>query len=225
MKLFKDWTLFEKILLFNCVIINTTLGIVFKSQLITILSPIIGNITVLLLAKGKKYGQPLGGISTILYSIVSYKNRYYGEMLINICVMLPIFILGTITWFTHNNKKTNSVEINTISSKEWTIVSLLLIVIFIGVYFLLKAFNTNELFVSTMSVTSCLFANYLQMRRSKYSFGFYLVDDVILTILWLSPIIHGNLLFMPMMISTTINFISDLYGFINWKRTEIIQRS
>ena len=89
----------------------------------------------------------------------------------------------------------------------------------------MKAFNTNELIVSTLSVLASLFAVYLQIRRSKYSFGFYLINDIILMFLWGIPVLHGSYILVPMLLNPTINFINDTYGFYNWKKTEKIQRS
>ena len=57
MKLFKEWSFFEKTLLFGSIIITCIVGIIFKSDLLTISCSIVGNITVLLLAKGKILGQ------------------------------------------------------------------------------------------------------------------------------------------------------------------------
>ena len=180
MKLFKDWTDFEKVLLFGSIIIVSLVGIFFKSDLLTTSCSNVGIITALLLAKGKNLGQVFGLLITILYSIVSYKNKYYGEVLIYALLMLPMYVIGIITWINHKNEKTNSVEINSIKKKEWIIVSFVFALVFVGIYYLLKAFNTNELIVSTISVLASLFAVYLQIRRSKYSFSFYIVNDIIL---------------------------------------------
>ena len=76
MKLFKDWTNFEKALFFGSITIVCIVGICFKSDLLIISCSIFGIITVLLLAKGKNLGQVFGLLITILYSIVSFKNKY-----------------------------------------------------------------------------------------------------------------------------------------------------
>ena len=225
MKLLKDWSNFEKILLFGSIIIVSIVGIAFKSDVLTVSCSIVGIITALLLAKGKNLGQVFGLLITILYSIVSYKNKYYGEVLIYALLMLPMYVIGIFTWINHKSEKTDSVEINSIKKKEWIIVSVISIGVFIGIYYLLKAFNTNELIVSTLSVLASLFAVYLQIRRSKYSFGFYLINDIILMFLWGIPVLHGSYILVPMLLNPTINFINDTYGFYNWKKTEKIQRS
>lgn len=225
MNILKDWSKFEKTLLFGNIIVVSTIGIIFKADLLTTACSIIGINTALLLAKGKNLGQLLGILITLLYSILSFKNKYYGEVLIYVFLMLPMFVVGTFSWIKHQNKKTNSVEINNIKAKEWIIVSIIFIGVFIGIYYVLKAFNTNELIVSTASVLASLFAVYLQVRRSKYSFSFYIVNDIILFILWGTPVFKGNYTLIPMLLNPVFNFINDLYGFYYWRKTEKIQKN
>jgi len=219
-KFLKDWTKLEKTLLFGSVVLVSLVGIIFKSDLLTTICSIVGIVTALLLAKGKNLGQIFGLLIVALYSIVSFKNRYYGEVIIYLCIMLPMYIIGIISWFRHQNKDTNSVEVNRITIKEWIIVLFASIVCFIGIYFLLKAFNTNQLFISSLSVIDSLFAVYLGVRRSKYSFYFYVVNDLILILLWGIPVITGTIILILMVFNLLINLINDLYGIYNWKKLE-----
>ena len=80
--IFKNWTKLENSLLFGSIIIVSLIGIIYKSDLLTISCSIVGIITALLLAKGKNLGQVFGVLITILYSIVSFKNKFYGEVFI-----------------------------------------------------------------------------------------------------------------------------------------------
>ena len=219
----KDWTKFEKILLFSSIILVSLVGIIFKSEILTTTCSIVGIITALLLAKGKNLGQVVGLLIVLLYSIVSFKNKYYGEVIIYLCIMLPMYIIGIVSWMKHQNKETNTVEVNNIKLKEWIIVSITSIILFIGIYFLLKAFNTNQLFISSLSVIDSLFAIYLGIRRSKYSFYFYVINDLILIALWGMPVVSGSLILLPMVFNPIINLINDMYGIYNWKRLEKIQ--
>ena len=221
----KEWNKLEKTLLFGSIILVSIVAIIFKSDLLTTICSIEGIITALLLAKGKSLGQVFGIGIAILYSIVSFNNKYYGEVIIYVFIMLPMFIMGTISWIRNQNKDTNSVNINKINNKEWYLISFISIIAFIGIYFLLKSFNTSELFVSSLSVVSSLFALYLQIRRSRYSFYFYIANDFILMTLWGIPIIFGNMLVLPMIFNPIINLINDSYGVYNWKRLEKIQNN
>ena len=221
----KNWTKLENSLLFGSIIIVSLIGIIYKSDLLTISCSIVGIITALLLAKGKNLGQVFGVLITILYSIVSFKNKFYGEVFIYIFLMLPMYIVGIISWMKHQNKVTNSVEINKIANREWIIIFIATVIIFIAVYFLLKIFNTSEILVSTFSVIASIFAVYLQIRRSRFSFYFYVINDLILIILWGIPVVKGNFLLLPMLFNPIINLINDSYGIINWRNLEKIQKN
>lgn len=55
--IFKNWTLFEILLLTVSPLIVLTVGIIFKSDALTIITSIVGIICALLLAKGLVLGQ------------------------------------------------------------------------------------------------------------------------------------------------------------------------
>lgn len=220
----KDWNKLEKTLLFGSIILVGLVAIIFKSDILSAFCSVLCIITALLIAKGKNLGQILGIVITILYSIVSFRNKFYGEVIIYIFMMFPMYVIGIVSWVRHQNNKTNTVDINKISNKEWSLVSIISIIVFIGLYFLLKSFNTNELIVSTISVVASLFAIYLQIRRSRFSFYFYIINDLILLVLWGIPIINGNLLVLPMVFNPAINLINDSYGVYNWRRLENKQK-
>ena len=146
-------------------------------------------------------------------------------MFIYIGLMLPMYIVGIISWIKHQNKVTNSVEINKITNREWILMFIVIVIIFIAVYFLLEIFNTSEILVSTFSVIASIFAVYLQIRRSRFSFYFYVINDLILIILWGIPVVKGNFLLLPMLFNPIINLINDSYGIINWRNLEKIQKN
>lgn len=217
-KLFKDWTLFEIILLIISFILIIVSGVICRSEVLTICASVSGVLCALLQAKGKVISQFVGLIEAVLYSIVSFKNQFYGEVIIYVTIMAPLYIMGIISWIRNKNEETNTVNKNTILLKEWIILTIVNIIVFIGLYYILKYFNTSQLFVSTLSMTTSLTATYLIARRSKYSFVFYILNDVILLLLWGLPIIKGDFTLIPMIISPTILLTEDIYGWKNWNK-------
>ena len=220
LKFLKKWSMFEIILLVSSVLITVMFGIIFKSDILTVVTSLVGILCALLLAKGLVSGQLVGIAIVILYSLVSYKNGFYGEMIIYIGIMLPMYVWGIFEWIKHKNSKTNSIEVNEISKKEWAIVSFIAVILFVVFYFLLKKLRTSELIVSTLSVVDNLFAVYLLARRSKYGFVSYIVNDLILILLWGIPVIQGNLLLLPMLMNPVVNLVNDSYGVINWTKLQ-----
>ena len=221
----KGWNLFEKILLIGSILFISLIGLSFHADALATLCSMLGVVTVLLLAKGNNYANVLGVFISILYSIVSYRNKYYGEILIYVFLMIPMYTIGIFTWLKHKDKDTDSVEINTLSKKEWILASLVFCIMFVGICNLLKAFDTNALYLSAISVLSNLYAIYLQVRRSRFSFCFYLATDVVLFALWIIPVMKANYTFIPMILNPVINFINDSYGLYNWRRIERLQNS
>lgn len=222
-KFLKDWTIFEKLLFCLSTIMILILGIYSKSNFLTIFAALSGVVTALLLSKGKSSGQLSGIVSCTLCLIISFKNNYYGEVLTYLLLKIPMYIIGSLSWIKHKNKKTNTISVNRINKKEWLIISGVSSLVFVVMYYLLKLFNTSELLVSTISVVTGLIAAYLLFRRSKYGFIFYVVGDIILILLWGIPIVRGNLTLLPMLIGPLINAINDSYGIYNWYKLEKLQ--
>lgn len=223
-KLFKGWSWVELTLLIASPIIVLVVGVVFESDVLTVIASIVGIICALLLAKGLVIGQFFGIAIAVLYSIVSFKNKFYGEMLVYLVIMLPMYIWGIVEWIRHRNIERKRVEVNSITWKEWVIVSLCSVLAFIGFYFFLRALNTRELFISTLSVIDNVFATYLLARRSKYGFISYIVNDLILIVLWGIPVVQGDWVLLAMLINPVINLINDTYGVVNWTKMQRNQK-
>ena len=98
------------------------------------------------------------------------------------------------------------------------------IVLFGGYYYLLKAFNTNNVLVSTFSIVASLIATYLTARRSEHGFIGFIINDIILIFLWGIPVLTGNLAIIPVVLCPILLLINDIYGAYNWKKIKNEQR-
>lgn len=215
-KLFKDWKQFEIALLLISVISICISAIICKSGILTCVTSLTGVLCALLQAKGKIVSQWIGLAEVMLYSILSYQNHYYGEVMIYVLVVFPMYLYGVISWITHKNEDTDTVNSNQIVQKEWLMLSFASIVSFVGLYCVLKYFHTSQLFVSSLSMVTSLLATYLIVRRSKYSFLFYVANDIILILLWGIPVLQGDFSLLPILIEPVILWINDSYGWRNW---------
>lgn len=217
-KIFKDWNIFEILFLLISIIMIILSGIIFKGEIISVTMSILAVSVAILQAKGKVISQCIGLLVAVLYSIISFKNKYYGEVIIYITLMIPLYILSVISWIKNKNEKTQTVNKSTIQKKEWIILIFLNLVLFIILYQILKYLNTSQLLISSLSMITSVMATYLIARRSKYSFLFYLLNDIILILLWGIPVITGNFSLIPVLLDPIILFINDVYGFKNWSK-------
>ena len=90
-------------------------------------------------------------------------------------------------------------------------------------YFILKHFNTTNLFFSTISITTSFVAVYLTFRRSPFFALVYALNDVVLIVLWiLASIVNPS--YVSVVVCFIVFLVNDLYGFYNWLKMEKRQK-
>lgn len=115
----------------------------------------------------------------VFYGIISFRSRYYGEMITYLGMSAPIAVASVVTWLRHSCKG-KDVKVNSLSPREYLgLFGAGLIVSFVF-FFILRAFHTSRLIVSTVSVLTSFLASYLTMRRSAYYAVAYAANDVVL---------------------------------------------
>ena len=219
-KLFKNWNLFEIILLFAGIVV-VAICFVFTTpkDWLSFFASVLGVVSVMLVSKGIFFAPVLGVIYNVIYIILSIGQAYYGEAIIYAFIMTPIEILSIINWI-RNKKQDNTVSINKISKKEYIYLFVATIVLTVGFYFILWALNTAELVVSTISLVTSAIATYLLLRRSSYYAIGFMLNDIILIVLWAIATAVNGVELLPMVISFGVFLVNDIYGFVRWKKQE-----
>ena len=223
-KYFEDWNKFEKSFLICGLLTSIISSIIFNGTVIHTLYTSLYLITALLMSKGKVECYFVGFVSVFFYGIVSYNQGYYGELIITAFLTFPIMIIGIISWLRHQDKEEDTVIISSLSKKEITIALLSQLVLFWIYYFILKAFNTDLLVISTMSVVTSVLASYFEARRSELSLFCYIANDLVIITLWLIPIISGQIELISVLVGPILLLINDIYGSYNWRRLKKQQK-
>lgn len=221
---FKDWNLFEKLYLFVGIVVGILTSIIFNGTIIDSLYTITYLTTAILMSKGKVESYFIGIISVFFYGIVSYNQGYYGELLITIFLTFPIMIIGIVSWLKNQDKDEDVVIISSLSKKEIVFAFSSQLILFWVYYFLLKAFNTDLLMISSLSIVTSVLATYFEARRSELSLFCYVANDLILITLWMIPIINGVTSLISVLIGPMLLLVNDIYGSYNWKRLKDIQK-
>lgn len=214
---FKDLNRFELLLWIISVLTVTATFFVFgQTDYLTLTASLIGVTALIFVAKGYVIGQVLTIVFAVFYGIISFKQRYYGEMITYLGMTAPIAAVAAINWLRNPYKGTKEVAIAKMSNlQKWTM-ALLSVGVTAGFYFVLKALGNASLFFSTVSVTTSFLASYLTACRSPYYALAYAANDVVLIILWI--IASGNDTgCVPMIACFTAIFANDVYGFVNWQ--------
>ncbi len=182
----------------------------------TLAASLTGATALIYVAKGNFIGQLLTVVFAALYSIISWRLRYYGEMLTYLGMTAPIAVLALISWIKNPfGSEKAEVRVAKLSLKKWLILLALTAAVTAAFYFILKALNTANLTVSTISVATSFLAASLTFLRSEYYGLGYAANDVVLIVLWVIAALSEPA-YYTMVTCFSIFFINDVYGFINW---------
>jgi len=207
----------------SVILIIFSFAIFDKENYFTVVASLIGVTSLIFNAKGNPFGQLLMIIFSLLYGIISYMFDYYGEMITYLGMTMPMAIFALISWLKNPYKGNKSeVKVNNISKKETLIMWLITVLVTIIFYFILKSFNTTNVILSTVSVTTSFLAVYLTFRRSPYFALAYAANDIILIMLWILASIT-RIQYISVVVCFVAFLINDIYGYISWNRMKIRQ--
>lgn len=227
MKTWKGYNIWDLILILFGNITILIVSVIFKSNWLVIVQSIFCLLTVFTQAKGKIITQFLGIITFVFYIIISYQEKLYGETILYLVILLPMYIYGAINWLKNKDKQNSDlVEVKSnLSKKEWACMFVGFVIVSICSYFLLKSLSTELLIISTLSFISMLPALYLLIRRCKWNQVAFLLNDMFVICLWIVLVINGNLSYVPLVVCFIFQMIYDIYGIFEWIKLEKKQQN
>lgn len=212
----KEW----KVWICSLLIIVTSNFMSVSFDLLTLVAACIGVTSLIFAAKGNVWSQILMIVFSILYGIISWQFRYWGEMITYLGMTMPMAIWSTITWIKNPSENVGEVEIQKLTKKHILMLVVSGMIVTTLFFEILAALKTPNIIFSTISVTTSFFAAALTMLRSSYYAVGYAANDIVLIVLWVLASINN-----PRYLSVTVIFIIfffyDIYGFVSWKKREI----
>lgn len=191
---------------------------------LTLAASLIGVTSLILVAKGYVAGQVLMVIFSLLYAVISLEYRYYGEMITYLGMTAPIAVMTAVSWHRHPYKGTREVAVSSLSGKNKIFLVVLTAAATLIFYFILKAFDTPNLVLSTLSIATSFSAAYLTLFRSSVYAVAYAANDLVLVSLWILASLSAPS-FVPVVICFAIFFVNDIYGFLSWQKMKVRQTS
>lgn len=216
----KDLTIKEWILWLGSLLIVIISNLVSGDvDILTLVAACIGITSLIFAAKGNVWAQILMVVFSILYGIISWRFRYWGEMITYLGMTMPMAIWSTITWIKNPAENGKEVAIQKLNGRH--IVGLLFFgtiatAVFYDILYVLK---TPNIVFSTISVTTSFLAASLTMLRSSYYALGYASNDIVLIVLWVLASME-NPAYIPVVVNFVIFFFNDMYGFVSWKKRE-----
>ena len=214
----KEWLLWLGSLLI-VILSNLVSGSV---DVLTLVAVCVGITSLIFAAKGNVWAQILMIVFSILYGIISWRFRYWGEMITYLGMTMPMAVWSTITWIRNPSKNGNEVEIQKLNRKHIVGLSVFSVAVTAAFCYILHVLDTPNIVFSTISVTTSFLAASLTMLRSSYYALGYAMNDIVLIVLWVLASLK-NPAYIPVAVNFAIFFLNDLYGFISWKKREAVQ--
>lgn len=188
-------------------------------DVLTLVSACVGITSLIFAAKGNVWAQILMVVFSILYGLISWQFRYWGEMITYIGMTMPMAVWSTITWIKNPSESGQEVAIQKLTRKHVAGIAAAGVIVTAVFYMILKALDTPNILFSTISITTSFLAASLTMLRSSYYALGYASNDIILIVMWVLASIE-NPAYIPVVVNFIIFFFNDMYGFVSWKRRE-----
>lgn len=216
---FKGFTKFEWCLWIGSIIAITVAHFAAGSRdWASLVVSLVGVTSLIFAARGDSFAPVLFIVFAVIYAVKSFFVRYYGEMIIYICMQLPVSVLSLVTWLKNANKQ-HTVEVGRLSLKKFALMLALDIALTIPFYFLLKYFNTANLITSTISLATSFAALFLMTLRIPQFALAFILNDIVMIVLW-SMTLCEDVSHVSLVVCFSIFLINDAYTFISWLRRQ-----
>ncbi len=222
----KYFTKGEKLLWSGSVALVLTAFFVYdRVNYLNLAASLVGVTSLIFCAKANPVGQLLMVVFSLLYGIISFGFSYYGEMMTYLGMTMPMSVFSLISWLKNPfNGSKSEVKVNRIHLKEVLLMFGASLAVTAAFYFVLKAFGTASLVLSTLSVTTSFIAVYLTFCRSPFYAAGYAANDIVLIIMWILAA-RENSGYISVVVCFAAFLANDLYGFISWRKIEKRQRT
>lgn len=216
LKSIKNLNRFEKCLwLVSVIVVSASFVMSGGRDWLSMAASLIGVTALIFIAKGDVLGQILTVVFSVFYAAISYRYRYYSEMITYIGMTAPIAVMSVITWL-KNPYAEKQVKISSMTPIKAAALLVFTATVTVLFYFILKALETPNLFFSTVSIATSFAASSLMLLRSPYYAVAYAMNDLVLIVLWVLASI-SDISYLPMVMCFVMFFVNDMYGFKNWR--------
>ncbi len=188
-----------------------------EKDILSLLSSLIGVTALIFVAKGMVFGQALCVVFALLYGVVSFKFKYYGEVITYVGMSAPAAVAAVIAWIRNPYGDGQEVKVSALTKRKVCGVAILTVTVSVLFYFILSALDTANLIFSTLSVTTSILAASLVFLRSPYYALAYAANDVVLIVLWVLAAM-ADVSYLPMILCFIAFLANDLYGYVSWRR-------
>lgn len=223
METIKNWTLkhfwtgyntFEKLFMLFGILLQIVVFAIVPDTPLNIIAGLAGVVSVVMCAKGRTMFYFVGFIQTCTYLVLSWQNKFYGEVLENLFYFVTM-IWGIFVWKKNevkNEDGTEDVLAKKFTPVQWalSIVGTIIATILMGYW--LNDIGSAQAYTDAATNVMAIFAQLLMVRRYREQWAWWMLIDIFCIKLWW---VAGNWSMVAMYVFWTANTI---YGWVNWSK-------
>lgn len=181
---------------------------------LNIIAGVAGCISVILTAKGRWMMYPVGFIQNFTYTVLAFRNRFYGEVFEQFFYIVTM-IWGMYAWSKNmnvNEDGTKDVKTKKFTLPQWIASVAVTAVATWGFGYWLKSIGAAQAYTDAATNVMAFFAQIMMVKRYREQWLWWLLIDVLCIKMWF---VANNWSMVAMYVVWTINC---LYGWWNWSK-------
>ena len=184
---------------------------------LSIIAGVTGVMCVILCGLGKVSSYFFGTINIVLYAIVAYNAKYYGDVMLNALYYFPTNILGWIIWSKNVDKESNTVYKKRMTLKQNATLLVICVISVFGYSYILKLLGGNLPLVDSMSTVFSIVAQILMIKRFAEQWVIWILVDVASVIMWFVALSNEGAS-IAMLLMWSVYLGNAIIMFIKWMR-------
>ena len=213
------WKWYEVAYLAACTLAILVPSLVSGDSAMAVVSATCGAISVVLTGKGKLGTYIFGGIQCALYAIISYKATYYGETLLNVLYLLPLEVVGFLSWKKNMNSANSEVVKRSMSWKQRGIWGALLAAGTVALGLILGRFHDAMPFMDAFTTVGTMIAFVLTVKRYSENWWIWIAINIATVIMWLGNVIEGGEnASIATLLMWSVYLVNSVIMMIRWSR-------
>lgn len=178
-------------LILACTVI-TALSIYWGDTPMGIISATTGVACVVCTGKGKLSAYIFGLINCILYAIISYQAKLYGETMLNAIYYAPMQFYGFYIWSKNMNTETSEVDKKHMTNKS-RLLTLLILALGTVVYaFILNKLGDAMPLIDSFTTVSSVIAMLISVKMFAEQWWIWIAVNIVSIYMWLQVFLQGN---------------------------------
>lgn len=186
------WQIWEVGWLSLACLVIAILSIRWKDSVTGIISAVTGVACVVCTGKGKLSAYVFGTVNVVLYAVISFQAKYYGEVMLNILYYFPMEFYGFAVWKRHMNAQTHEVKKRKMTGKGLLILAIAVLAGTVSYGWILQAIGGTLPFVDALSTVVSVVAMIVSVRMYREQWLLWIIVDAVTVVMWAIAFSNGN---------------------------------